>query len=98
MRKVVESVEVPVMADESIRSLKDAFRLTKYDSTDMINIKLMKVGGITEAQHINSVAKAEKPSRLAMLHRAKIDFLILIFMWYLFYLKGANRRSERGGW
>ncbi len=58
MREVVENVEVPVMADESIRTLKDAFRLSKHDSTDMINIKIMKVGGITEAKHINSVAKA----------------------------------------
>ena len=58
MRTVAKNVEVPVMADESIRSLKDAYRLTKYESTDMINIKIMKVGGLTEAKHINSVAKA----------------------------------------
>lgn len=58
MRKVVNSVEVPVMADESIRSLNDVFRLSKNKSSDMINIKIMKVGGLSEAQHINSVAKA----------------------------------------
>lgn len=58
MRKVVEHVEVPVMADESMRSLKDAFRLSKHGITDMMNIKIMKVGGLTEANHINSVAKA----------------------------------------
>lgn len=58
MRAVVENVDIPVMADESIQSLKDAYRLSRYDSTDMINIKIMKVGGITEAQHINSVARA----------------------------------------
>jgi L-alanine-DL-glutamate epimerase-like enolase superfamily enzyme len=58
MRKVVEGVDIPVMADESIRSLPDAYRLSKHNSIDMINIKIMKVGGLTEAQHINSVAKA----------------------------------------
>ena len=55
---VTNSVEIPVMADESIKSLQDAYRLVSNELIDMVNIKLMKVGGITEAQHINSVAKA----------------------------------------
>lgn len=58
LRSVTKKVPVPVMADESIRSLSDVYRLSKHDSSDMINIKIMKVGGLTEAQHINSVAKA----------------------------------------
>ena len=56
--QVTKNVQVPVMADESIMNLKDVFRLTSHDLTDMINIKLMKVGGISESLHINSVARA----------------------------------------
>jgi o-succinylbenzoate synthase len=58
--KVSNKVPIPIMADESIMGLKDVFRLTKNDLTDMINIKLMKAGGIAEAMHINSVARAAK--------------------------------------
>ena len=56
--QVAQAVSVPVMADESIKTLQDAFRLARNDRIDMINIKLMKMGGIFESQHINSVAKA----------------------------------------
>jgi L-alanine-DL-glutamate epimerase-like enolase superfamily enzyme len=46
------------MADESLISLRDAFYLSRDQCTDLINIKLMKTGGILDAMHINSVAKA----------------------------------------
>ncbi len=49
---------LPVMADESLLTLRDVFKIAKNDWADMINIKLMKVGGIAQAMHINSVAKA----------------------------------------
>jgi len=58
--EVTGQVNIPVMADESLKTLTDAFRLAQNERVDMINIKLQKVGGIWAGMHINSVAKAAK--------------------------------------
>jgi len=56
--RITDKVPIPVMADESLMNVGDAFRLAKNDVVDMANIKLMKVGGIYEAMKINAVASA----------------------------------------
>jgi L-alanine-DL-glutamate epimerase-like enolase superfamily enzyme len=60
LAQVTRGSPLPVMADESLTGLEDALRLAGSGSVDMINVKLMKAGGIGEAQQIAAVARAAK--------------------------------------
>lgn len=57
LKQVTRSTDIPVCADESVRSLSDARRLIKGKYADAINIKLMK-SGIFESREIARLAKA----------------------------------------
>ncbi len=55
---IINKTNIPIMADESLVSLLDAFSLVKKGLIDLMNIKLMKVGGITEAIQVDGLARA----------------------------------------
>jgi L-Ala-D/L-Glu epimerase len=57
LKQVTDAVETLIMADESIFTPKQAFQVLKTRSADLINIKLMKAGGIYQAQIINQLAE-----------------------------------------
>jgi L-Ala-D/L-Glu epimerase len=57
LKQVTDAVDTPIMADESVFTPKQAFQILKTRSADLINIKLMKAGGIYQAQIINQLAE-----------------------------------------
>ena len=56
MRYVTERVSTPVMADESTFGPKEVIELIQMRGADIINIKLMKTGGISNAIKIADIA------------------------------------------
>ena len=58
LARIKKTSPIPVMADESAHSPMDALRLIKANAVDMINIKLMKSGGIFNARKIAEIAEA----------------------------------------
>ena len=58
LRFVRERTAYPIAADESIQNLQDAKRLLQDRCVDILNLKLMKTGGIRPALDIVSLARA----------------------------------------
>ncbi len=58
LRHVRENAPIPIMADESVHSPHDAITAVRREAVDMINIKLMKSGGILPGLRIAEIAGA----------------------------------------
>jgi o-succinylbenzoate synthase len=57
MKYVKDRITLPLLADESVFSPEDAKRIIEMGAADLINIKLMKSGGIYKALEINQIAE-----------------------------------------
>ena len=57
LKYVTEHVNTPILADEAVFSVEDAERIIEERAADLINIKLMKTGGIHNAQKICDIAQ-----------------------------------------
>lgn len=57
LKYVTDNVSIPVMADESMFSPLDALKIMQMRAADLLNIKLMKTGGIYNALKICALAE-----------------------------------------
>ncbi|WP_295421631.1 dipeptide epimerase [Sulfurovum sp.] len=57
LKYIKERVRTPLLADESIFSVKDARRLLEMQAIDYVNIKLAKTAGITQALELADLCK-----------------------------------------
>jgi len=57
LKFVTDNVSIPVLADESVFSPEDAINIIENRAADMVNIKLMKTGGIYNALKICNIAE-----------------------------------------
>ena len=57
LKYIKERVQTPLLADESIFSLKDARRLLEMQAIDYVNIKLAKTSGISQALALADLSK-----------------------------------------
>ncbi len=57
LKLVTNSISTPVLADEAVFSSRDAIKVLELHAADLINIKLMKSAGISDALRIADLTK-----------------------------------------
>ena len=58
MAAITAKVDTPIMADESVHNLWDAYRIVKNNIADIIKIKMAKIGGFYKAQQVINLCEA----------------------------------------
>jgi o-succinylbenzoate synthase len=58
MNLLREQLPMPVLADEGIHSAADVMRCVQHRSADMVNIKVLKCGGLIEALKMAAICEA----------------------------------------
>jgi len=56
LKRIRSEIRTPLLADESVFSVEDTKRLLDLEAVDLINIKLAKCGGITNALRVADLA------------------------------------------
>lgn len=59
LKIITEASTIPILADEATFTLEDVKRVVESKSADMINIKLMKCGGVSKAVEILEYARSK---------------------------------------
>ena len=60
LKKITQASSVPILADEAVFTLDDVKKVLQNGCADMINIKLMKCGGLSKAIEILEYARKKK--------------------------------------
>jgi len=60
LKQITELSHIPILADEAVFTLDDAKKVLEQKCADMINIKLMKCGGVTKALEILEYARQKR--------------------------------------
>jgi len=58
MAAITAKIDTPIMADESVHNLWDAYRIVKNKVADIIKIKIAKIGGFYKAQQVINLCEA----------------------------------------
>lgn len=58
LARVTAAVDTPIMADESVRGLRDLVEVIERGAADLVNVKLAKCGGLAPARAMLALAAA----------------------------------------